>query len=145
MRHLYFVVFALALSACNKSDNSDESVVTMTDARAAANSSAGSSAVDCGTVEANVSRADANCCMASNRAQSIPAFALYKIQGIDTVLANAVSLKANGEVHYFEFSGNVGDFDEPVEGHITEKVCNGAQMADNACSNETALPFICSQ
>jgi len=142
MRRLHFVIVALALCACDKSD---ESAITMADARAAAQSSAGTSAVDCGTVEANGNRADANCCLASNLAQSMPAFALYKIQGIDSVVASAVSLKENGQVEYFEFSGNLGDFEEPVEGLITRKICNGAVLADNACSNERALPFSCSQ
>lgn len=142
MKNLYFVFAALALCACDKSDDGG---VTMADARAAAKTSAGASAVDCGTIEIRASRADANCCFASNLAQSMPAFALYKIQGIDSVVAEAVSLKANGEVEHFEFGGNLGDFEEPVEGLVTRRVCNGAALADDACSNERDLPFSCSQ
>jgi hypothetical protein len=142
MKSLYFVFVALTLGACNKSD---ENVITMADARDAAKASAGPSAVDCGTIEIRASRADANCCLASNLAQSMPAFALYKIQGIDSVVAQAVSLKASGQVEHFEFGGNLGDFEEPVEGLITKTVCNGATLADNACSNERDLPFSCSQ
>lgn len=142
MKRPYFVFVALALCAC---DPSDETAITMADARTAAMSSAGPSAVDCGTIEAQESRADANCCLASKRAQSMPAFALYILQGIDSVVAQAVSLNADGQVEYFLFSGDLGDFDDPVEGRITKTICNGAALADNACSNETALPFTCSQ
>ncbi len=118
--------------------------VTVSDAKAAAKNAAGANAVDCGTVDIQQSKADANCCLASNRAQSIPAYALYMLQGFDSVVAQAVSMDASGVVTYFSFSGNVGDFQEPIEGQVTEQTCQSPVLAENACSNATDLPFACS-
>jgi len=142
MKGAYVVFLAFVVCACDTS-NGDQ--VTLADAKAAAKSAAGASAVDCGTIDADDARADANCCFATNLAQSKPAFALYKIQGIDTIFAKAVALEADGHVAYFAFEANLGDFDDPIEGRITEEPCNDAALAENACSNEADLPFNCSQ
>lgn len=140
--HLWLVILTLGIGSCDDDDR--QRGATAADAKAAAQQAAGPSAADCGSVEVD-HRAEANCCFASNRAQSLPAYALYEARGTESAVALAISSDAAGHVRLFQFEATPGDTAYPDEGRVTEATCpQPAQLIDDACNNETDYPFVCS-
>jgi len=144
------LVAALSAAGCVERANYYDSIgttllgTTLEDLEIEARRTAGPNALDCGTTQIGADRSQTNCCVASNYSQSLPTYAVYMEQGIDTVEATAVAVNNVGEVTYLAFHGDLGDFEEPWEGEIVTAPCASPTLTQDVCSNPTARPFNCS-
>ena len=117
---------------------------TLEDLEVEARRIAGAGAVGCGTTQAGADRSTTNCCVAGNYTQSLPTYAVYMEQGIDTMEAVAVAADNSGAVTYLVFHGRLGDVRPPWEGEIVREPCANPVLAADVCSDPAGRPFACS-
>lgn len=134
------LVLSLGLSACG-SDSGDAQGPSFGDFRAATRDAAGAEAVDCGHVDNGVDRSAVNCCVVGRYAQSLPAFATYEEQGVDSRVAQGFAARSDGAV--IRLSYDSGLETDGSDATIDEQDCSAPVASPNACSDPNGLPFVC--
>ena len=104
---------------------------------------AGDGAIDCGIVDIGADRSQTNCCVANNYKQSVPAYAIYKSQGIDSDYATGVCSNATGSVTFFGFDSDPSGSGSANNGEIRQNICMSPTILATACTDSVKLPFTC--
>lgn len=135
------LALSVGLSACG-SGSDDDRGLTFKDFRDTTQNAAGAEAVDCGHVDLGGDRSPASCCVVSNYAQSLPAFATYDKQGIDSRIAEGFAARRDGTVVVVSYDSGL-ETGNGSDATLDERNCDAPVASPNACSDPNGQPFVC--
>ncbi len=141
------VVLCLLLAGCGSSEGVTSAREVMdqafADLGAVAERTAGRAAIDCGVAELGDDHSPVNCCLADKHLHALPAYAIYQLQGIDSLGAIALTTDRSGTVFSIHIDGQYGNFEEHGENRIVSSECKSPRLQDNTCSDPEGFPFDC--
>ena len=99
--------------------------------RALLNNEAGSASTDCGTVAADTATTTVDDCVASALTANSAFYAIYELNGIDSIVADGVSQNAAGVTRLWTYdSSTTGQLDNGPVG-VNSTVCNQPVFSNN--------------
>lgn len=99
---------------------------------------------DCGTAEIDSSPTEINTCVASAFNQSEPFMAFYKMQGIDSEVAAALTGNAQGQVTLWRFDSNPAGGIPASPGRIYKEDCRDPELSGSLDTGYETL-FVCAE
>ncbi len=127
-----------------QSNNSDEEVIfelTFEDFRQFVINSATDDAIDCGFTEPSDSVVAANTCAAESFNLNQPFYAIYRLQGIDSTVGEALTSDGT-TVSYWHYDSNPAGGAPPQSGVIEGTLCNQAALS-GSLDGEPREVFYC--
>jgi len=127
-------LLSLALLGCSSECDLDDDIRRF----------AGDAALDCGTANATLDRADVDTCATSAFEDGSAFIARYQQQGIDSKLLTAVAMNSAGQVKIFRWDSSPcggGSSCSPV---TDVQACQGPAVELASSEDPNALPLSCS-
>lgn len=129
MKSFYILILLLLLSGCEVSEN--KSGITMNDFVNTVKSSTGENAIDCGQVEINENQFDTNACMAEAFTNNSQFYAIYMLQGTDSLGAVGLAYGVDEALFFWNFDSDPTGGGSIDNGKITKAECLNAVFSGN--------------
>ena len=129
MKNFYILVLLLLLSGCEGTEN--KSGITMNDFINTVKSSTGENSIDCGQVEINENQFDTNNCMAEAFTNKSQFYAIYMLQGTDSLGAVGLAYAVDESLFFWYFDSDPTGGGSINNGKITKKECLNAIFSGN--------------